>query len=483
MQAFTQKLYKAALAFYFKCEKMPVLAGVNLLGYRMLANIKNKNCRRGHFSSIAYQKPALPQQANQIRVALIADQMTYDNLKTVCDCIPLTCHDWGEQFAKAKPHLFLCESAWLGNSADGHCWRGQIYQNKAVWFENRKAVLDILAFCKQNAIPTVFYNKEDPTSFDDPYHNFVDLALRFDYVYTTAAECVDKYKARGAKFCDCLPLGVSLALNNPLQKENAPRSGAVFAGSWYAEFEERCRDMTALFDMVLQNGIALTIYDRYYGDTNPQKQFPEKYREFVSPAVPYERLSAVLKQYAFALNINTVKDSDTMFARRVYEVMANGLYLLSNESVGMRKQFGDRVTYIGEEIPDDAFRQNAIMENLQQVLKGHTFAAMFDQICRDVGLIHGEQEVKITCVHTAEQAAAVKEGYICFGDVPKAVLQKAVLHFAYLPDDTGIYLYGEKPDFCARYVEQNADGLLCRAGQTPKKCINLGLAREKGVTS
>ncbi len=467
------KIYQTALQVYFKCEKMPVLAGVNLLCYRILACINNPNSRRGKLREVSYQKPDLPDDLRQIRVALIADKMTCDNLRQVCDCIPLTCRDWAKQMEQNPPHLFFCESAWLGNEGDGYCWRGQIYKNEKVWFENRKTVLDILAFCQKNGIPTVFYNKEDPTSFDDPYHNFVDLALRFDYLYTTAAECVEKYKALGARHCDCLPLGVSLSLYNPFEKEKTERKGAVFAGSWYAEFAERCADMCALFDMVLEAGIGLTIYDRYYGDPNPQKQFPAQYQKYVRPAVPYERLGEVLKQYEFALNINTVKDSDTMFARRVYEVMAERLYLLSNESVGMRRQFGKNVTYIGESIPDAPTRRKAVSENLQRVIEQHSFAAMFETICKDVGLSEGEKALNITCVGSLEQAAAVKTGYVYLGNAPDALLQKAVRHFSYLPAGVGICLYGT-PSFYAQSRHPKAEDILFPAGDIPDVCIHLG---------
>lgn len=486
MKNWKESLYRKALGIYFKFEKTPVLAGVNLLAYRLFEQLKNPQSRGGAICKEPYQKAEQPLELSKVRIALIADQMTYDNLNNICRCTALNCAEWSKQIVECRPHFFLCESAWLGNEADGHCWRGQIYKNKEVWFENRKTVLKILDYCRENGIPTVFYNKEDPTSFDDPYHNFVDLALKFDHIYTTAEECVEKYKALGAKHCDCLPLGVSLRLFNPYTEGRNKREGAVFAGSWYAEFPERCKDMEALFDMVLENGIPLTIYDRNYGDPNPQKQFPEKYRPFVKPAVSYSVLGQRLKKYEYALNINTVKDSETMFARRVYEVMAAGLYVISNESVGMRKQFGDRVTYIGETIPDKEKRKEFILKNMEYVFEHHSFENMLTKICTDLDL--SEAYLGRRIVRVDREVLSKKDGFIpkldtqqytCIGYASMDVLQKAVMHFSYLPYDVGIYLYGGDPSFYPTECPMLIDGVFFCGTRPPAKVICLGYKKEE----
>ena len=131
---------------------------------------------------------------------------------------------------------------------------------------------------------------------------------------------------------------------NFIEKENK----AVFAGSWYGDHPERCRDMEAVFDLLLEKGIALEIYDRQSASDSPVHRFPEKYEKYLHPAVDYTELGEILKKARFAVNINTAKDSETMFARRVSELMACRCIVVSNRSVGMKKLFGSRVWFLGE---------------------------------------------------------------------------------------------------------------------------------------
>ena len=56
----------------------------------------------------------------------------------------------------------------------------------------------------------------------------------------------------------------------------------------------------------------------------------------------------VYKESEFGLNFNTVTDSNTMFARRVFELMASNTVVLSNYSKGVYRLFKDNVLYMGE---------------------------------------------------------------------------------------------------------------------------------------
>lgn len=476
------RIYEAAMKVYFRYEKTRGVAGFNLAGYRLMANLSNPNCRRMNPRRVPDEQmeiPELPREVSGLRIAMIADQMTYDCFSSACDCVALTCRDWANQMLRHRPHLFLCESAWQGNSEDGYCWRGQIYKNAAVGFENRKTVLDILAFCKKQGIPTVFFNKEDPTSFDDPTHNFTDLAVKFDYVYTTAAECVERYYALGAKFCACMQMGVPLKYYNPLHDGGALPYGAVFAGSWFAEFPERCRDMEDLFEQVKRWHVPLTIYDRNYGTSNPLKKFPEKYKDILNPAIPYAQLGDTLKDYEIALNINTVKDSETMFARRVFEVMALGLYVVSNPSVGLKKTFGENMSFTGETLPDKRRRDQAILHNIDYVLSHHSYESRLHQICSDIGWEVPLPQYKIDCIRRGDLCGHGLFDYYYIGEADEEILQQAARHFMYLRryPGTGILPFGKAPYFVREPYEGNGEGILYYGNLLPEYVITLGMQR------
>ncbi|MBQ6570636.1 MAG: glycosyltransferase [Clostridia bacterium] len=316
--------------------------------------------------------PGLP------KIAIVCDEMTYWNFKEFCNLRFVRPDNWKKVLKEFKPEIFLCESAWCGIDAYPDCWRCRIYRNHRVLFENRKELLEILAYCKQNGIKTVFWNKEDPTFFGNKQYDYIDTALKFDHIFTTCAECVEKYKALGAKNVQPLMFGFSPALFND-KKMSRKENCAVFAGSWYADAPERCRDMEKLFDMILDKGIELRIYDRHYGINNANFTFPEKYQPFVHPAVPYNKINEIFKDVRYAVNINTVKDSSTMFARRVFELMACGKCIISNESKGMREIFGDGVWFAGEDFDFDHLDE-ICERNKETVLREHSFKARVEQI-------------------------------------------------------------------------------------------------------
>ena len=49
------------------------------------------------------------------------------------------------------------------------------------------------------------------------------------------------------------------------------------------------------------------------------------------------------KGYEYGINLNTIKQSQSMFARRVYELMASNTAIISNFSRGLRTNFGDLI--------------------------------------------------------------------------------------------------------------------------------------------
>lgn len=75
-------------------------------------------------------------------------------------------------------------------------------------------------------------------------------------------------------------------------------------------------------------------------------KYPEKYLPYVNDGVEYRQIPDVYNEYEFGLNFNTITDSNTMFARRVFELMASNTVVLSNYSKGVYRLFGDNVVYL-----------------------------------------------------------------------------------------------------------------------------------------
>lgn len=269
------------------------------------------------------------------KVAFICDEMTWCDFSGYCNAVFLHPKTWRKQLALFQPSLVFCESAWSGIEKYKDCWRARVYKDKRVSFENRKEIIRLLAYCEANGIYTAFWNKEDPAFFEHEIYDFVDTALKFQYVFTTAEECVEKYQKLGHDRVYCLPFGVNTELFTPtVQKKK--ENGVLFAGSWYGDNPERCKALSEILDYVIGQGMDLDIYDRQSNAPEKKFRFPEKYRQYIRPQIAFRDIPALTCQYPVCINVNTVTESSTMFSRRVLQTLACGTKILSNQAEGFR---------------------------------------------------------------------------------------------------------------------------------------------------
>lgn len=417
------------------------MASAFFAAYFLFQKIQNKECRRCTYKAVTREakQEAKKKHLQELCAAVICDDITWQNLKQECQAYFLTPRNWKTIFYENKPDVFFCESAWSGIKEYGNCWHGKIYKNKRLLFENRKELLEILKFCKEQKIPTVFWNKEDPAFFESDRYDFKSTALEFDYIFTTAAECVDKYRAQGHNHVDILPFGFSPYLFNPMNCYPKERT-AVFAGSWYAEEQERCRNLVSMFDMVVEKGIGLVIYDRQTGNAKEGRTYPEKYQRYVHPALPFEELGRTLKKSKYAINVNTITNSETMFARRVMELMAMNTVVISNDSVGMRKLFQDSIWFAGEEICEEDLEEKCL-RNLEYVFSARTNQKLFTEAFDKVGILEKQAAQSIEIFVDGQGVKNDGEydyGFFWDGKSQIPEFEKMLPHFCYLPQECGI---------------------------------------------
>ncbi|MDX1766155.1 MAG: glycosyltransferase [Candidatus Saccharimonadales bacterium] len=352
--------------------------------------------------NIGLKKPS------DFKVAIIADEFTYNSFCQEFEALPVEPGNWLDIFQEKIPDVFFCESAWSGVDSVRRPWKGRVYTSENFKSENRKELLAILDYCKKAGIPTVFWNKEDPTHHNDLVHNFVDTAKYFDYVFTTAGECVESYKkVHKIKNVFSLPFATNPRLFNPVE-DGVRNEHAVFAGSWYANHENRCKVMESILDGLIKNGFKLDLYDRFYDDDDPLHSWPERYKKFLHPSKPHNEMPQVYKSSKFGLNFNTVTESPTMFARRVFELMSSNTLVISNYSKGVNAMFGDLVVFpdrnperlkslTSDEI--DSIRHKA----LHEVLEKHTYKQRWRSILKTIGLPFEENDTALTFTYIVKE--------------------------------------------------------------------------------
>ena len=348
----------------------------------------------------------------EMNVAIIADEFTYNSFRYECNIFPLNPDNWKKILEEKEIDLFFCESAWAGIDPIKRPWRGQIYGSINFKKENRGVLLEILAYCKENNIPTIFWNKEDPTHYPDKVHNFVDTAVKFDHIFTTDADCVEKYKKDyGHKSVHLLMFATQPKLFNPIEEFQRTEE-IIFAGSWYQQHPARCEEMGGILDNIIASKYPLKIYNRHSETDDPNHIFPERFQEYLHPSLPHDQMKTAYKSSKYALNINTVTHSSSMFARRVFELMSSHTLVVSNYSKGMEELFGDRIVFIDgtHEIvieQEEEKREKA----LYNVLAHHTYKQRFHQILKDINLSFIEEDDDITFLFEIRNEESAKNAY------------------------------------------------------------------------
>ena len=325
-----------------------------------------------------------------LRIAAVTDEFSWWAWQFEADVYAFTPRSWREVLEERPPHLLLVESAWAGF---GDTWRFQVQNlGRRPEIVPRYALPEVVAWCCARGIPTAFYNKEDPPNFA----HFVDAARLFDVVLTSDADCIPAYRRHlGHQRVFALPFAAQPRLHNPVWA--GPRDGAVaFAGTWYRERHTRRQDAAAaILRPALEFG--LHIYDRMAASDDPQYEWPAAYRAALRGRLPYARMLTAYKRYKAFLNINSVADSPTMFARRVFELLACGTPVISSPSRGIVALLGDDVVLLSEDeattrrhlerlLGDDEYRERLAWRGQRRVFAEHTYAHRLAAVLDAVGL-------------------------------------------------------------------------------------------------
>ncbi|CAH8767332.1 CgeB family protein [Paenibacillus dendritiformis] len=348
-------------------------------------------------------------KTRQLKVAMVVDEFTYESFKYECEAIYLSPNNWLETLQETEPDFFFCESAWSGKDPDTREWKGKVYSSINFKKENRTELLNIIRYCNENQITTVFWNKEDPTHFDDKVHNFVDTALKFDYIFTTSEECVVRYKEEyGHKKVYPLMFAVQPKHFNPIESYERT-DDIVFSGSYYKQHPIRCEEMERIFDLIIQQDEQnLIVYNRQSENQDENHIFPERFKPYLRPRVPYTRLDKAYKGSKYAININTEVNSKTMFARRVFELIASNTLVISNYSKGLEWHFGELLFLLDVNNQEESKRVISKLKEtnyhqhrlkaLRYVLKNHTYEKRMEYILDIIGVNSERKESEVCMV-------------------------------------------------------------------------------------
>lgn len=262
----------------------------------------------------------------ELKVACVMDRFTLDSYSPECNLLELTPDGWKEEIDSFLPDLIFIESAWKGKNDS---WYRKIANGSREYFE-------MTSYCQSKDIPIVFWNKEDPIYTD----TFMPAARMADFVFTTDIDCIKKYKEtlRHDRVY-FLHFAAQPNIHNPIEKYER-KDKYCFAGAYYHKYKKRA-EVFDNFSKVFIDTKGLDIYDRNYQSALPEHAFPKAYNPYILGKLDPSEIDIAYKGYNYGINMNSVNQSQTMFARRVFEMLASNTVTVGNYSRGVKNLFGD----------------------------------------------------------------------------------------------------------------------------------------------
>lgn len=262
----------------------------------------------------------------EMKIACIMDRFSFDCFGAECQLLQLTPDNWQNEMEGFDPDMLFIESAWQGK--DNLWYRKVAHAGKELY--------SLTEYCCLKGIPVVFWTKEDPVHFDA----FFGAAQMADFVFTTEIDCVQRYKAHfGHDNVYLLHFAAQPAIHNPIEKYDR-KDCFCFAGAYYHNYPNRCKIFDAFAD-VFDETKGFDIYDRNYGNARPEHAFPARYDKNILGSLDPSEIDVAYKGYNYGVNMNSIAQSQTMFARRVFELFASNTIVVGNFSRGLSNLFGD----------------------------------------------------------------------------------------------------------------------------------------------
>ncbi|MFB9714880.1 glycosyltransferase family protein [Arthrobacter methylotrophus] len=281
-----------------------------------------------------YQMPGLAARRTDLTVGVILDDFSASAFAFEWNLVLLSKKEWREELKETRIDFLFVESAWNGNHGS---WKYELTGTSGP----KQEFLGLLAWCRENSIPTVFWNKEDPPHYED----FLPAARQFDVVFTSDSDRIASYiEDLGHDRVAALPFAAQPAIHNPIRNGAGRHSrGTAFAGMYFAhKYPERRQQMDMLLnaarDAGRKNGPKLEIFSRQLGG-DPNYQFPSPFNEYVAGSLDYARMLTAYRAYKVFLNVNSVVDSPSMCARRIFEITGSGTPVVSSPSAAIRHFF------------------------------------------------------------------------------------------------------------------------------------------------
>lgn len=328
----------------------------------------------------------------ELRIALLADELTQECLSLECQTMTLTPFNCRWVLKYWKPDLVFVESAWHGRWG---LWKYKVATRPRGQPSSNATLANLVSLADDLDIPAIFWNKEDGVHFE----RFLPSAQLFRHIFTVDENCLGMYRERvvEAKTVTVLhfPVQEQLHYFNGFRFKSF---GANFVGSYSRHIHSsRRRWQDMMFSAANAVEMPVIVYDRNSRRRSDNYRFPGDLGLVVKKAVPHSQTARIYKDNLISFNVNTVDDSPSMYSRRLVEIISCGGLAVTNPSPAVDKLFETFCFVVEDDVETTdllaRLKHGPAQEDLDRAAAGaeyvrahHTWGQRLRDVCNVVGV-------------------------------------------------------------------------------------------------
>lgn len=185
--------------------------------------------------------------------------------------------------------------------------------------------------------------------------------------------------------------------------------------------------------------LSLDIFSRQ-SSGDKKYQFPEDFDDNVHSGIEYHRMVTAYKEYKVVINVNSVVDSETMCARRIFEATACGAAVVTEPTPATRHFFPDSLLTETHDEQDaylnmrtllrsDEYRDRLVHRAQRHVWENHTYAHRAREVQAMLGLPLSTKNPSASFIVTSNRPSELPN--VLANYARQDVLDKELLYLAH----------------------------------------------------
>lgn len=205
----------------------------------------------------------------------------------------------------------------------------------------------IFPIIRRRGIPHIFWASEDPLFFESLS---LPMAKNSQYVFTTAAECVDKYLSHGIK-AHLMLFACSPSFHHRVEPDPQFIHDCIFIGNNYSQFSARLKGMEIILKPIIENSFDLKVYGLDWWINRKNRFFiePETYGGLLS----YEEMRTAYSSARIVLGLHSVDSSPTMMSMRTFDALGCGAFYLTQWTPAIENIFSNHEHLVWSKSPQE----------------------------------------------------------------------------------------------------------------------------------